>query len=186
MNFSSRGLTAIALAVTAAAAISTAQILRLDLNQMVAKTSDTVYGKIAQKHVTRIDHPVDGNELYFTTLSIEGQSLESGKPITTDVVFMGGFVDAEHGAFNSEAPSADDTKVGNQVVCFYKYTENMGGDFAGNEIVTWHGGIYRTFTRGGNVIVQGRGEGYAIPSNITLADLKAQVAAAVKVKGAGR
>ena len=59
----------------------------------------------------------------------------------------------------------------------------MGGDFSGFEIFGWHGGIYRTFERSGNVVVQGRGDGYAIPSNIALNDLKAQITVAVKEKG---
>jgi hypothetical protein len=156
----------------------------VNLTEIVAKTDDAILGTIVKKHVVRIDHPVDGPEIYFTTLSIEGVSLETAKPTTVDVSFMGGFIDAENGSFNSEAPSADDTKLGNKVVCFYRYNENMGGDFSGNEIFAWHGGIYRTFERAGKVFVQGRGEGYAIPSNITLADLKAQISVAVTEKGA--
>ncbi|MDZ4771883.1 MAG: hypothetical protein SGI72_01985 [Planctomycetota bacterium] len=186
MKLSSLGRSAIALAVTAVASIATAQILRVNLTEIVAKTNDAVLGTIVKSRVTRIDHPIDGPELYFTTLSIEGTSLETAKPVTVDVSFMGGFVDAEHGSFNSEAPSADDVKIGNKVVCFYAYNENMGGDFAGNEIFGWHGGIYRTFERAGNVFVQGRGEAYAIPSNIALNDLKSQIAVAVEAKGAGK
>lgn len=186
MNLSSFRRGAIALACVAAASIATAQILRVNLTQIVAKTNDAVLGTIVKKHVVRIDHPIDGPELYFTTLSIEGVSLETTKPVTVDVSFMGGFIDPEHGSFNSEAPSADDTKVGTKVVCFYRFNENMGGDFSGNEIFGWHGGIYRTFERGGNIVVQGRGEGYAIPANIALTDLKAQIATAVNEKGAGK
>lgn len=165
----------VATALLAAASIATAQILRVDLPQILVETNDTVFGTIVKKRVVRIDHPVDGSELYFTTLSIEGRSLESGKPASVDVSYMGGFVDPENGSFNSEAPSADDTKVGNRVVCFYTYNENMGGDFSGNGIFGWHGGIYRTFERGGTVFVQGRGDGYAIPRNVTLRDLEAQI-----------
>ncbi len=186
MKFSTLGRGAVALAISAAATIATAQILRVNLTEIVAKTNDAVLGTIVKKHVVRIDHPVDGPELYFTTLSIEGVSLETAKPVTVDVSFMGGFIDAEHGSFNSEAPSADDTKIGNKVVCFYRYNENMGGDFSGNEIFGWHGGIYRTFERSGNVVVQGRGDGYAVPSNVLLSDLKAQIALAVREKGASK
>lgn len=186
MKLSTCGRAAIALAVTALASIASAKIVRVNLTEMVAKTNDAVLGTIVKSRVTRIDHPIDGPDLYFTTLSIEGTSLETAKPVTVDVSFMGGFVDSEHGSFNSEAPSADDVKIGNKVVCFHKYVENMGGDFSGNAIYCWHGGIYRTFERSGNVFVQGRGEGYAIPSNIALNDLKTQIDVAVKAKGAGK
>jgi hypothetical protein len=167
-------------ALVGVAALGTAQIERLDLGQMVSRTDDAVFGTIVARNVIRIDHPTDGAELYFTTLTIEGRSLENNKPVTVDVSHMGGWIDETHGVFNSEAPSADDTKVGTKVVCFYKHVENMGGDFAGNVIYTWHGGIYRTFERKGATIVQGRGDGYAIVANQTLVDLQAQIAALVK------
>ena len=35
---------------------------------------------------------------------------------------------------NSEAPSADDVRIGNRVVAFYKWIDNMGGDLAGNAL----------------------------------------------------
>jgi hypothetical protein len=80
------------------------------------------------------------------------------------------------GVFNSEAPSADDIAIGNKVVAFYKWTNNMGGDLSGNALYASHGGLYRTFTaRTNGVIVQGRGEGYAITSNRTLVELRQQV-----------
>lgn len=177
-----------ALALVATAALGSAMIERLDLAQMVSKTDNAVVGKIVARHVVRIDHPVDGEELYFTTLTIEGRSLETQKPVTVDVSHGGGWIDETHGAFNSEAPSADDTKIGNEVVCFYKHVDNMGGDFAGNEIYTWHGGIYRTFEHRGATIVQGRGDGYAIPTNVLLTDLESQITALAQQqkKGGGK
>lgn len=186
MKLSPTGFLVSALAVVALAALGTAQILRLDLSQMIARTTDTVRGKIAARHVIRIDHPVDGPELYFTTLTIEGRSLETGKPLTVDVSFAGGFVDEEHGSFNSEAPSADDTRVGNDVVCFFQKNANLGGGFACNEILTWHGGLYRTFERKGDTIVQGRGEGYAVPANVRLEELTKQIATLAKSKEQAR
>jgi hypothetical protein len=68
-------------------------------------------------------------------------------------------------------------------VCFYKHEENMGGDFSGNAIYAWHGGIFRTFERRGAVIVQGRGDGYAIPTNVALSELEAQISELARSKG---
>jgi hypothetical protein len=176
MKSSPLALLAVAAALVGVSALGKAMIERLDLAQMVAKTDNAVFGTITARNVVRIDHPIDGPELYFTTLTIEGRSLENNQPVTVDVSHMGGWIDETHGSFNSEAPSADDTKVGNKVVCFYKHVENMGGDFAGNVIYTWHGGIYRTFERKNDTIVQGRGDGYAISNNVMLSDLQAQIA----------
>lgn len=153
-----------------------AEIARLSLPQMVAKTDNVIYGTITGKKVIRIDHPKDGPELYFTSLTIEGNSLRDGKPLTVTVWFGGGFVDATHGVWNSEAPKTDDQKIGNKVVAFYKWTDNLGGDLAGNALYAWHGGLFRTFETQKGVIVQGRGAGYAVPQNLTLTDLRAEVA----------
>jgi hypothetical protein len=167
-------------AIVIAATAATASVERVDLAKITARCDDAVFGTILKKRVVRIDHPRDGVELYFTTLTIEGRSLRDDKSVTVDVCHMGGFVDATHGSFNSEAPAADDELIGNRVVVFYKYSANMGGDFAGNAIFGWHAGIYRTFERKSSVIVQGRGDGYAIPTNIALGDLDGRVKSLVR------
>ena len=176
MKLSPLALLLSGLALVAAGALGTAQIERLDLAQMVAKTDNAVYGTITSKEVIRIDSPEDGPELYFTSLTVDGYSLKDGLPTSVDVWFGGGFINATEGVHNSEAPSADDQKVGNLIVAFYKWSDNMGGGLAGNGLYAWHGGLYRTFeNRSGATIVQGRGEGYAIPTNITLVDLDNQI-----------
>lgn len=165
-----------AAALLVAATLGTAQIEQLDLSQMVAKTDNAVFGTIVNKEVIRIDHPDDGAELYFTTLTIEGQSLRNAdENLTVDVVFAGGFVDADHGVNNSEAPSADDTRVGTRIVAFYKWNDNLGGGLAGNGLYAAHGGLFRAFENRGRTVVQGRGEGYAIPTNVEYAKLKSDV-----------
>ncbi len=170
------------IALAGAAVLGTAQIERLDLNQMVQRADDAVIGTVTARNVIRIDHPVDGPELYYTSLTIEGRSLSTNEPRTVDVWFGGGFIDATNGAFNSEAPSMDDQKVGNKVVAFYKFEENMGGDLSGNALMTWHGGLYRTFESRRTTFVQGRGNGYAIPTNVRLDELDAQVKSLAQAK----
>jgi hypothetical protein len=147
------------------AAFTAAQIERLTLGEMLAKTDNSVLAEITAKHVFRVDHPIDGPELYFTTLTLQGESLETGQPITVDVTFPGGFIDDENGVHNSEAPSQDDVKVGNVIVAFYKWSDNMGGDVAANTLYASHGGLYRTVDGPTGTVVLGRGEGYAIEAN---------------------
>jgi hypothetical protein len=171
-------LTAAALLV--AATLGTAQIERLDLTQMVSKADNAVFGTIVNKQVIRIDHPVDGPELYFTTLTIEGRSLRNDESLTVDVTFSGGFVDAEHGVNNSEAPSADDTRIGTRVVAFYKWSDNLGGRLAGNGLYAAHGGLFRTAETRGRTVVLGRGEGYAISTNVEFTKLRSDVVAIVQ------
>lgn len=180
-----KNLTALVLggiALASAAVVGTAQIERLDLNQMVRRSDDGIVGTITGRNVIRIDHPVDGPELYFTSLTIEGRSLSTDEPRTVDVWFGGGFVSPTEGVFNSEAPSMDDQKIGNKVVAFFRHEENMGGDLSGNALMTWHGGLYRTFESRRTTFVQGRGDGYAIPTNVRLADLDSQVKSLAEAK----
>jgi len=157
-----------------------AQIERLTLDEMVAKTDNSVLAEIVGRKVFRVDHPVDGPELYFTTLTLQGSSLRDGKPITVDVTFPGGFIDEEHGVHNSEAPSADDIKLGNTVVAFYKWSENLGGDVKGNALYASHGGLYRTVAGPTGSVVMGRGEGYAVDKNKSVANLESAIRSIVE------
>ena len=180
MRTSHLALPLTAAALLFAATLGTAQIERLDLSQMVSKADNAVFGTIVDKHVIRIDHPDDGPELYFTTLTIEGRSLRNDEPLTVDVTFAGGFVDAEHGVNNSEAPSADDVRIGNRVVAFYKWSANLGGQLAGNGLYASHGGLFRTQETRGRTVVLGRGEGYAVSTNLEVATLRENIVTIVK------
>ena len=164
-----------------AVGVGSAQIERLDLPAMVAKTDNAVYAEITHKRVFRVDHPVDGPELYFTTLTLSGRSLRDGNALSVDVTFPGGFISETEGVHNSEAPSADDQKVGNRVVAFYKWTANMGGDVRGNALYASHGGLFRTLEGPKGVpMVLGRGDGYAVASNLRLDELETAVRTLVK------
>jgi len=175
MKFSPSSVLIGAASVALVGALGFAQIVRLDLSQMVAQTDGAIYGTIVDKEVIRIDHPVDGPELYYTTLFIEGRLLGGTELTTVGVTFAGGFIDDEHGVWNSEAPTADETRLGNRVLAFYKWSDNMGGDLAGNALYAWHGGLYTTLQAGGNTIVQGRGDGYAVRENATLENLEQRI-----------
>lgn len=168
-------LTTLAATLTLVASAGWAQIERLDLPKMLSKTDNCVVGKIIGSEVTRVDHPVDGPELYFTHLLIEGRSLYTDAVITVPVTFAGGFIAPGNGVWNSEAPKADDIKVGNEVVAFYKWTENMGGDVAANQLYAAHGGLYRVVKGRKDKVVLGQGDGYAIGDNIALGELATSI-----------
>lgn len=158
-----------------AGAIGLAQIERLDLSQMVAKSDNAVVGTIKDRTVIRIDHPIDGDELYFTHLTIEGHSLVNEKPTTVVVTYAGGWMDPEHGVNNSEAPTLDEVKVGNEVVAFYTWTDNMGGDLAANALHAAHGGLYRVVQSKNGKVVLGKGDGYAVSANLALQTLDTRI-----------
>ena len=154
-----------ALALAALGVASTAQIKKFTLDEMVQTADQAVSGQIIGSHVFRVDDPVDGPELYYTVVTIQVERLYDGKPLTVDVVFRGGFVSETEGVFNSEAPAADDVRVGRHVVAFYQWADNMGGGVSGNALVASHGGLYRVVEGPRGATVLGRGEGYALRAN---------------------
>ena len=162
-------------ALVAALPQATATIERLTLDDMVARTDDGIDATIVSTNVFRVDHPVDGPELYYTTLTLAGRALSDGRATTVDVTFPGGFISETEGVWNSEAPSADDTRVGNRVIAFYKFVDNMGGDVSGNVLYASHGGLFRIAEGAKGPVVLGRGEAYAVKSNIRVSDLETAV-----------
>lgn len=164
------GLSAILLGLAGAAGF--AQIKSLTLEEMVGSADNAVYGTIVSSRVFRVDSAIDGPELYFTTLRIDGRTLADSTPVTVEVTYHGGFLNATEGVFNSEAPSADDVKIGNRIVAFYAWQDNMGGGVAANALVASHGGLYRAVEGPGGATVLGRGQGYAVNHNVRVSSLE--------------
>jgi hypothetical protein len=175
-----RLLPALGLTLALVAAVAQGQIERLTLDQMVQKTDDAVFGEITAREVIRIDDSIDGPELYFTHLTVEGESLRTGEATTVTVTFPGGFISETDGVWNSEAPSDDDVRLGNRVVVFEKHLANAGGGLECNFLYASHGGLYRTAEGPDGVVVLGRGAGYAIENNTSLVDLEKAVASLVR------
>ena len=91
------------------------------------------------------------------------------------MTFPGGFINEEEGVWNSEAPTADEIKVGGEVVAFYGWLDNMGGDVAANALWASHGGLYRVASGRSGKVVLGKGDGYAISSNMDLRKLDSEI-----------
>jgi len=85
------GISTLLLAALAVAA--PAQIKDLTLEEMGQIADQAVYGQITGARVFHVDSPVDGVELYHTTLTVQGRLLSSGQPTTVDITFRGGFLD---------------------------------------------------------------------------------------------
>lgn len=162
-----------------------AKIVALDLPAMMQVTDDVFHGVVTSSKVFRIDHPIDGPELYYTTLEVEGRSLlvEEEALRSFELTFPGGFITPEDGVHNSEMPHAHETEIGSEIVFFPSYTSNMGGDVAGSAPYAGHGGYYTVTTnRRGTKIVLGRGAGYAVDRNVRL-DQLAQSARELRQEG---
>jgi len=154
---------------------SSAQIKALTLGEMVRTADQAVSGQIVAARTFRVDCPRDGAELYFTTVTIQGQGFYDERPLTVDVTFHGGFVSDTEGVFNSEAPAANDVRIGRRVVAFYAWADDMGGGTPGNALVAAHGGLYRVVEGPRGATVLGRGEGYAVRANVRAEELRSGV-----------
>ena len=155
--------------------ITDAQIKRYSLEEMVLEADQAIYGQIIGSRVSRFDSPVDGEGQFFTTITIQGRTLSDDRTLTLDVTFRGGFLSETEGVFNSEAPAADDVKVGKKVVAFYRWADNLGNGGGGNALMAAHGGLYRTVDGPHGPAVLGRGDGYAITTNRYVAQLESAV-----------
>ncbi len=122
----------------------------------------------------RVDS-ADGPDNYFTTLTIEGREVGAETPVTVEVTFLGGFINETEGTFNSESPAAGNVEVGNRIVAFYKWMDDMSGGVSANALMCAHGGLYRTMDGPKGTVVLGRGKGYAVTSNRKIERLDTQV-----------
>lgn len=150
-----------------------ASIERLTLRKMIARADAGVVGEIVAREVVAVPLEEGDVELTFTTLTVDGHDLVTGEEVAVAVSYPGGVLPGDRGGYNAEAPSEDDVRLGNRVVLFHAWSDDMGGGFAGNALYAQHGGLFRTFEdRKGRVVVQGRGEGYAVPHNVRLKALR--------------
>ena len=168
-----RFLGLVAASVALLGTLGSAAILELSLSEIVTQSDQAVFGEITQRTV----HKVVGQDStdYYTTVTIEGRLVGSQTPVTVDVVFGGGFINETEGVYNSEAPAAEEVRVGKHVVAFYKWQDGFAGTGA-NALYNMHGGLYRTDVGPTGSIVLGRGKGYAVDRNVTITKLDAQVA----------
>jgi len=164
-----------ALALGTATSLGLAQIKEYTLPEMIEDADGAVYGEIIASGVFKTESPFEETAYYFTTLTLEGKSLSDGTAVTLDVTYQGGFLNAEEGYWNSEAPLADDVKVGNRVVAFYDWKDDLGGGVSANTLVALHGGLFRTVESGKQPVALGRGKGFAIEANTSIADLELAV-----------
>lgn len=170
-----------ALVLALAASVGDAAIERLDLQKMMTRADGAVSGVIVDREVFRVDHPEDGT-MYFTTITVDGTSLVTGKKVQVPVTYLGGYISETEGAFVSEMPKDSMTTPGREVVVFYKWLDNMGYGVAANAMYAAHGGVYSVVKKGSKSVVLGRGDGYAISANDTLPNLRQRVAQAAQQK----
>jgi len=150
--------------------VAHARIESVDLRRMMKRADGAVFAEIVGRDVFFASEE-DGPGLYFTRLTLRGIALDDGRAIEVDVLHHGGILDESNGAWNSEAPSADDTALGTRVIAFYTWVDDLGGGTAGNALFGSQGGIYRIVEGPLGATVLGRGAGFAVNHNVSVGAL---------------
>ena len=163
---------AVALGLALVALPAGAAIKAMSLSELMTITTDVVRVKILDKSTFHLDWPFPG--CVYTKLKVEGESLRTLEPVATDVVFLGSH-DARDAFSVSEAPTPQDTRVGSDAVIFFFRDPDMPG--AVNNRIFGLDGVYRVEPGFGTPVVIGKGEGFAFPDNVKLADVRAAVRA---------
>jgi hypothetical protein len=148
-----------------------AAIKAMTLEELMQISSGAVQGQIISKDVVKLDW-ADMTDLTFTRLTIRGQELTTGQPVTRELYYMGGVWNGEldHVA---TAPREHQTRVGANVVAFYWFDSGLTDQ--GADKIFCYANIYQVQQGAGEPTVIGQGEGAAVSENVKLSVLNAQV-----------
>ena len=163
-----------ALVLALGGVVPQAQIERLTLAEMTTITDNAILGTITRGKVIEVGNEREGFGLYYTVLTIEGESLYTGRKTTVDVVKRGGWIDKTKGigSWDSESPTDEETAIGKKVVAYYKWSKNIGSGVGANFLYASHGSLFRTVEGPTGTVVMGRGDGYAIDKNMSVDNLR--------------
>ena len=166
-----RNVSRIALAIVLSTAGALAAVKALTLSELMAITTDAAHVRIVAKSTFRMDYPLAG--AVWTKLSVVGESLRTGAPVKTDLVFMGSH-DPNDRYGVSEEPTLQDTRVGGEAVVFWWDDPDMPAVGGGHRIFDLSG-VYRIEPGFGTPVVIGKGDGFAWSENLKLSDARDQV-----------
>ena len=167
--------------VTFAVQGGNACIEELDLQKMVSKTDIAVHGTVTNIRTVKFT-PENDDRLIFTILTIEGESLHSGSPISVDAAFLGGTYQGDSMMVTS-MPAPSEYRLGNKVVVFSGEVEGWGPEID-RCVYAAMGGIFRTIETKNGAVVLGKGEGFAVENNQLITDLANNIAIAQRNKEA--
>jgi hypothetical protein len=162
----------LAAALLGAALLATpvlAAIKAMTLAELMAITTDAVHGRIVAKSSFGVDYPFEG--AVYSRLVVEGESLRTGKPVTSTMVFLGSHDPADNFG-TSEMPTLQDTRVGTEVVAFIVRDDKFPG---GADVVENLASVFRVEQSFGTPVLMGKGEGTAFAENLRLADAAALI-----------
>ena len=146
-----------------------AAIKAMTLSETLEIHTDVVQGKILGKTTVKTDLPLEG--MVYTHMTVQGESLITGETVTRELVFLGSHEPSDNYG-TSEMPTLQDTRVGAEALVFYKHDETGATPV---DRVFDLSGVYRIEQTFGAPVVIGKGEGFAFPQNVKLADARDQI-----------
>jgi hypothetical protein len=146
-----------------------AAVKAMTLSELMGITQEAALVRIEAKDSFRSDVPFEG--AVFTRLTVKGESLRTGEPVSTQVIFLGSHDPADRFA-SSEMPQLQDTRVGGDAILFMYADASMPGT---PYRVASHADVYRVEQAFGAQVVIGKGEGAAFQANLTLAAARDQI-----------
>lgn len=166
------------LLIAGAASLALVQVGRacieeLDLAKMVAKTDAAVRGTITDVRTVRYTPPGDDRAIY-TILTVEGTDIYTGLARTIHAAFLGGTYKGDSMMVTS-MPAPSEYRLGSQVLVFSAPVEGWGPEID-RCVYASMGGIFREISSKQGPVYLGKGEGFALSSNVRLTDLQVAVA----------
>jgi hypothetical protein len=147
-----------------------AAIKAMTLKEIMEITQDTVHGTIVDREVISLDWPREG--AVYTQLTVEGESLRTGKAKTVKVVFHGSHRTEDWYGVSS-MPTLQDTRLHGETVLFH-YEHPL---LPGHNLVPNLAALYRVERGFGEPVLVGKGEGAAFAENTALTSVREQVRA---------
>ena len=147
-----------------------ASIEKLDLPEMVRRVDSAVVGNITAK--TTWSHAIQdgGGSLEFTTITVTGDDLMTGKPATIEVSYVG-----SDKSPTTVTPAESETRIGTRIAVFSKKSSAFGVPDAKNWMYASHGGVFRVEAGPKGDVVLGKGAGFAVSDNLLASDFRARV-----------
>jgi hypothetical protein len=152
------------------APLALASIESLNLGQMLGRSDSAVLGAVTHKATWSGPLEGFGEDPEFTTITVAGEELRTGKSVTREVTYLGS--DAKP---VSEMPAESETRVGTRVLVFSKTVGSWGGREGQSSMVAAQGGVFRVETGPKGDVVLGKGEGYAVEQNARASDLRESI-----------
>lgn len=147
-----------------------ASIEKLDLPEMVKRVDSAVVGSITAKTTWTSPNPDGEGSLEFTTITVSGDDLMTGKPATVEVSFVG-----SDRVPTTVTPAESETRVGTRIVVFSKKSSAFGVTDAKNWMYASHGGVFRVEAGPKGEVVLGKGAGFAVSDNMLASDFRTRV-----------